>query len=124
MMKKSVIIIDDEKSILEVIEQKLSKYDVSVVKSCNGEDALNKLEKQKYDLIITDLKMPVLNGVSFVEKLRNSLINRLTPVIVLSATLNAEKVKKLALNNTAGILTKPIDEDRFYELIDEYLTNS
>jgi len=122
MSKKTVIIIDDEESLLEILEHIIKKrYGIDAIRASNGMDALEKLDKQKFDLIITDVNMPEMDGVSFVEELKKSLINRLTPVIVLSAALDVKNVKALALKNVLKILTKPVNNEMLFEVADEYL---
>ena len=124
-VQKKVLVIDDEESILDLLCEKLSKYKVTVVRAANGIEALFKLDNQKFDLIITDIKMPKKDGLTIIEKIRRGEVkvelNRVVPIVVISAFVDREKLKHLAMMKVAGILTKPFDMQRFTEIMDKFL---
>jgi len=93
-MKKKILAIDDEKSIRFIIENTFNK-DFEVVTMTNGMDALFYLQSGNMpDVIICDLEMPVLNGLEFVRRLRESGFFEEIPLIMLSGKEeSAEKIK-------------------------------
>ncbi|MBL7137178.1 MAG: response regulator transcription factor [Bacteroidales bacterium] len=93
-MKKKILAIDDEKSIRFIIENTFNK-DFDVVTMTNGMDALFYLQSGNMpDVIICDLEMPVLNGIEFVRRLRESGFFEEIPLIMLSGKEeSAEKIK-------------------------------
>jgi len=116
---KSVLIVDDDEDILDILEDKLSKFEFNIVKSRDGKNALLRIDNRKFDLIITDIDMPRKDGVSLLEDIRKRLLNRDTPVIILSGELDADKVKKIAKCRAFRVLVKPLDDDKFNQAIRE-----
>ncbi len=93
-MKKKILAIDDEKSIRFIIENTFNK-DFDVVTMTNGMDALFYLQSGNLpDVIICDLEMPVLNGIEFVRRIRESGFFTEIPLIMLSGKEeSADKIK-------------------------------
>ncbi|MFH1161095.1 MAG: response regulator transcription factor [bacterium] len=93
-MKKKILAIDDEKSIRFIIENTFNK-DFDVVTMTNGMDALFYLQSGNLpDVIICDLEMPVLNGIEFVKRIRESGFFEEIPLIMLSGKEeSADKIK-------------------------------
>ncbi len=93
-MKKKILAIDDEKSIRFIIENTFNK-DFDVVTMSNGMDALFYLQSGNMpDVIICDLEMPVLNGIEFVRRLRESGFFEEIPLIMLSGKEeSADKIR-------------------------------
>ncbi|HXX53689.1 MAG TPA: response regulator, partial [Thermodesulfovibrionales bacterium] len=67
-MKAKLLVVDDEKDICKVLEFLLKSEGYSVTVACNGEEALEKLKKERFDLVITDLKMGKVDGLAVLEK--------------------------------------------------------
>ncbi len=78
----SVLIIEDERSIADLYKIKLEIHDFLVKIAENGLEGLKVLENFKPDIILLDLKMPVMDGEKFLEKLRKT--NKETPVVILT----------------------------------------
>lgn len=84
-MKPTILIADDEKSILSLLEAMLSDMNVNLIKAENGEDAIQKAFEYKPDLIVTDIVMPRKNGFDVCREVRNNTETKQTPIILLSA---------------------------------------
>ena len=119
--KERILLADDEEYITEALTILLedSGYQVDAVK--NGEEALNKLCHQKYDLLITDIVMPHLNGAELIEKIR--LLNPDIPVMVVSGKLNEPLIDELKESGVQYILPKPINPSRFRKTIEKIFRN-
>jgi len=65
-----ILIVEDDKELNELVCSFFENNNYNVVSSFNGKEALEKLEKENFDLILSDIMMPVLDGFSFVEKVR------------------------------------------------------
>ncbi|MCX9154741.1 response regulator [Niveibacterium sp. 24ML] len=91
-MNKTVMVVDDSASVRQVVSITLKSAGYDVVEACDGKDALGKLNGQKLNLIICDVNMPNLDGISFVKELKKTTQHRFTPVIML--TTESEEAKK------------------------------
>ncbi len=91
-ISKKILIIEDEKTLARALELKLSRADFNVRVVYNGEDGLNLLEKETFDLILLDLIMPKMDGFGVLRCLVELQIK--TPVIVLSNLSQENDAKK------------------------------
>ena len=82
---RDILVIDDEKSIVLIIAAALTKSGFNVEKATNGLEGIKKFDEGYFDLVITDLQMPGLDGNGVVRHIRNSK-RQSTPVISISAT--------------------------------------
>ena len=112
-MKLKILVVDDEKDILELVSYNLRKEGFEVVTSENGEDALNLIHKHRYDLIILDLMLPGIQGIDFCKLLKHSDETAGIPVIMLTAK-SEEMDKVLGLEIGADdYITKPFSPREF-----------
>lgn len=92
--KKTILVVDDEKDIREIIEIYLINEGFNIVLACDGIEALEKLKKEDIDLIILDIMMPKLDGIRTCIKIREE---KKMPIIMLSAK-SEDSDKILGLN--------------------------
>ncbi len=90
--KKNILIAEDESSLARALELKLNKLDYQVVIVSNGEEAVNQLSTNKFNIVLLDLIMPRLDGFGVLEKLKALKIK--VPVIVCSNLGQAEDLKR------------------------------
>jgi DNA-binding response OmpR family regulator len=96
-----ILVIDDEKNILEMIKMALTKFGHDVETASDGEEGIQKFDEKRFDLVITDIKMPRLDGNGVLQYIRNSK-RKSTPVIGISGT-----PWMLESKNFDAVLTKP-----------------
>jgi len=82
-----------------------------VVEAEHGQDALNKLKNTQVDLIITDLNMPVMDGISLIRNVRKQL-GRSTPVLMLTTEGHATKKEEGKAAGATGWIVKPFDPEK------------
>lgn len=122
MEKKRILIVDDEKDFTEIISTLLDFHDFKADTVNDSREVLSMLQKTPFDLIVTDLMMPGMDGFQLVAQLRNDPHYKSIPVIVLSAkSLTDEERKKLMLNNVT-FLTKPFEPQGLVEKITQMLS--
>jgi two-component system chemotaxis response regulator CheY len=92
-MAKNIMIVDDSASLRQVVSIALKSAGYDVVEACDGKDALSKLDGRKLHLIISDVNMPNMDGISFVKAAKQLAAYKFTPVIML--TTEAGEAKKL-----------------------------
>ncbi|UCJ17459.1 response regulator [Pseudomonas sp. MM211] len=91
-MSKTVLIVDDSTSIRQVVSITLRGAGYQVIEGCDGKDALTKLDGRKVHLIISDVNMPNMDGITFVKNVKQMPAYKFTPVIML--TTEAGEAKK------------------------------
>lgn len=106
MQAKSVLIIDDEKEVIEVLSLYLRKEGFFVKGAYDGEEVLSLINQEHFDCILLDVMLPKLNGFHIVQKIRE---NYSTPVIMISAKVtSSDKILGLYLG-ADDYITKPFD---------------
>jgi two-component system chemotaxis response regulator CheY len=90
-MSKTVLIVDDSASLRQVVSMTLRGAGYEVIEACDGKDALGKLSGQKVHLIISDVNMPNMDGISFVREVKKNASYKFTPVIMLTTEAGEEK---------------------------------
>jgi two-component system alkaline phosphatase synthesis response regulator PhoP len=83
-MKKTILVVDDEKDIVDILSYNLTKEGFSVITARNGRDALNRAH-QKPDLIILDVMMPEMSGLQVIQELKKEKSTASIPVVLLTA---------------------------------------
>ncbi|MFA6255067.1 MAG: response regulator [Patescibacteria group bacterium] len=101
--KKKILIIDDDRSLVEVLSQKLSAVGFDPVLAYNGQEGLEKVKTTKPDLILLDLIMPIMDGITMLKELRKTSD---TPVIVLTNLSNEEKLSEALKSGSHDYLIK------------------
>ena len=125
--KLSVLVVDDESDIRETLKMFLEMMEVFnfIVEASNGADALAKCQVQKFDVIITDLMMPKVKGIEFVQNFKqyekSKGIKKPTPIIILSANITSDEVKQAINMGVKHALTKPCTAEDFVEKMNEVL---
>ncbi|OYT88436.1 MAG: two-component system response regulator [Burkholderiales bacterium PBB6] len=116
-MSKTVMIIDDSGSFRTIVKLALQKAGYTVVEACDGKDALQKLEGQKLNLVVCDVNMPNMDGITFVKHLKASPAHKFLPVIML--TTESQEAKK-AEGRAAGArawITKPFQPSQLVDAV-------
>ncbi len=91
-MAKTVLIVDDSASLRQVVSIALKGAGYDVLEGCDGKDALSKLTGQKVHLIISDVNMPNMDGITFVKEVKKLANYKFTPIIML--TTESQEAKK------------------------------
>ncbi len=99
-MDKTILVVDDSSSFRNVVSIALKDAGYQVIQAGDGKDALGKLDGKKIHLIISDVNMPVMDGLSFVRAAKQLAAYRFTPIIML--TTEAGESKK-AEGKAAGV---------------------
>lgn len=114
-MSKTILVVDDSSSFRTVVKMALQKAGYDVVEACDGVDATKKLDGRKLHLIVCDVNMPNMDGLSFVRHLKAHATYKFTPVIML--TTESQEAKK-AEGRAAGVrawITKPFQPSQLVE---------
>ena len=112
---KTVLVVDDSRTILAMISFTLEKLGYHVHTAPTAEDALTLAVKNHVDIVITDINMPGIGGVSLIERLRKSKRFAHTPIIVNSTLLNDNKLDELI----DAWINKPLNPLKLASLIEQ-----
>jgi len=121
-MKKNILIVDDDKDILELLEFTLSNIGYDVLGFLNTKNVSKVLEEESIDLILMDRTLPNIDGSLYIEMLRSKNIN--TPVIFVSAKDSAADIKEGFLIGADDYITKPFNMDELVLRIKAVLRRS
>ena len=120
-MIKKILIVDDEENILNFLYRLLRrKYKVLLSKS--AKEAISTVKKEKIDLVITDLKMPEIDGIELVKNIRRT--DSKIGVIVMTGYGNIESYLNSKDLGTFEYLNKPFDNEILLRIIDTMLTQT
>lgn len=117
MPKQTILVVDDEQDLLDLIEYNLKKEGFNVIKSENGVDALKKTQEHKPDLVLLDIMMPKMDGMEVCDKMRANDELKHIPIIFLTAR-GDEKTEVEGLDAGADdYVTKPISPTKLMSRI-------
>lgn len=109
-MAKKILIVDDSPSVLAVLEDMLESLGYEVKTATNGKQACLLLETVQYNLIITDLTMPVMDGIAFVQTAKKMPNCKFVPIVMLSSEEDAAKIAEAKRVGISTFLRKPVKE--------------
>ena len=114
----TILVVDDEHAIVALLEEILGDAGYRVLIARNGREALQCLEQQPADLVLSDVMMPVMDGLALYQAIKHSPALQRIPVILMSAvaTINAQLRQQ-----SAQMLPKPFDLDQLLSTIDQHL---
>jgi len=115
-VEKKILVIDDENAQRTLIRERLERMNFTVTALDSAEEALYHLETTKYPVIITDLKMPWMDGVQFCNKVRK--IHPQSLIFLLSGYVDSYDQKKLKAIGFDGIFRKPLKPGMLEEVLE------
>jgi CheY-like chemotaxis protein len=117
MGEKTILVIDDDLSILETIDFLLTSEGYSVLLAPNGEDGLEIIKEQWIDAIILDLRMPKISGYLFANMVTRSSKNPDIKIMILTAESLMVGQSTISLPNVRSKMTKPFDAEELKQNI-------
>lgn len=109
-MMKKILVIDDSPSVLAILEDMLEGLGYDVTAVSNGKQACQLLETNRYNLIITDLTMPVMDGIVFAQTAKRMPNCKFVPIVMLSSVEDETKIAEAKRVGISTFLRKPIKE--------------
>ena len=116
----TILYVEDDEDTIEVMKNTLSEFSKNIIIAKNGEEAINIVNTKDINLIITDIEMPVKNGIEFIREIRST--NLTIPIIVFTAYSTKDYLLECVNLNIQGFIQKPITyqkiKDVLYKVID------
>lgn len=112
-----ILVVDDDAAIRRVVATILSLDEHTVVESSGGQDALRQLKRQRFDVVILDIMMPVMNGYEVLERMSQMPACADIPVVVLTAKQDAEGIVREAAAGAFDHVSKPFEPATLEEAV-------
>ncbi|MCM8796246.1 MAG: response regulator [Candidatus Omnitrophica bacterium] len=123
--RKRILVIDDDYLVIRSVERYLKSYGYNVEAVQSGKEALEKAEKSDFDLIISDIRMPQMDGIETLKRIRESSLRynkEKTPIIIITGYAGGDEVyKKAGELGIVECIYKPFELDEFMKVIRETL---
>lgn len=116
-MKQKILVLDDSPFMLATIGDMLKSFNYDVTTVDNGKDACKKVASGQFDMIITDLNMPVMDGLEFTRQVRTYPNCRFIPIVMLSSESDGEKVSQAKQLGISTFLSKPPNANQLKTLL-------
>lgn len=116
-MEKTIVIVDDSESIRDVVGFTLINAGHKVLLAVDGQDALKYFNGDKIDLVVTDLHMPIMDGISLIKEIRNKDDYKFVPILFL--TTESQQAKKMEAKDAGatGWIVKPFVPEKLLAAI-------
>ncbi len=120
-MAKKIMIIDDSSTLRQVVKVTLDKAGYETLEAVDGMDALAKLKDNRMNLILCDVNMPNMDGLTFVSELKNNPINKFTPVLMLTTESQVKKIHEARSAGAKAWIVKPFKPEQVLSAIEKLI---
>jgi two-component system, OmpR family, alkaline phosphatase synthesis response regulator PhoP len=121
--RAKILVIDDEPNIVQTLQDRLEMNCYRVVTACNGRDGLEKAVREKPDIILLDVIMPIMDGHEMLEHLRKTEEGKDVSVIMLTARSQNNDIARAMVCGIEDYIVKPFDLSELLEKIEGILEN-
>lgn len=118
---RRVLVVDDAVSMRQMVAFTLRHGGYDVVEAEHGQDALNKLQSTTVDLVLTDLNMPVMDGITLIQNLRKIPAMKSKPILMLTTEGLAAKKEQGKAAGATGWIVKPFDPEKLLQTLAKVL---
>jgi two-component system chemotaxis response regulator CheY len=118
---RKVLVVDDSVSMRQMVGFTLRQGGFEVVEAEHGEDALKKLQGASIDLILTDLNMPVMDGITLIQNIRKDPAHKSKPILMLTTEGLASKKQEGRAAGATGWIVKPFDPEKLLQTVAKVL---
>jgi two-component system cell cycle response regulator len=119
--KKQILLVDDEPAWLKILSYILRKKGYEVREESSATTALEALKAYRPDMIVSDVRMPDMNGFDFLDKVKRSRKNSKTPFVFITAIDDYDSRKAAQSLGATDYLTKPFNEDDVVRILSKYV---
>jgi two-component system chemotaxis response regulator CheY len=120
-MAKTFLIVDDSASMRQLVSFAVKDAGYDVLTAENGKDALQKASGTKVDLVITDLNMPEMDGITFIRQLRGLPEYRFVPIVMLTTEAQEAKKQEGRAAGASGWIVKPFSPEKLLDVVRKFI---
>lgn len=113
----SILVVDDSASLRSMVTFTLKQQGYDVVEAGDGQEALGKAKSGKFDLVLSDVNMPVMDGITFCTELRKLPAFKFVPVLMLTTESSDDMKQKGKAAGATGWLVKPFNPEKLLSTI-------
>ncbi|MEN9656914.1 MAG: hypothetical protein RL571_379 [Pseudomonadota bacterium] len=121
MAKKTILILDDSASMRATVSITLNGAGYEVIEAKDGNDGLSKLSGQRVNLIISDVNMPGMDGITFLKKLKEQAAHRYVPVIMLTTESADDKKQQGKEAGAKAWIVKPFEPAKLLDAVSKLI---
>ena len=118
-MSKTILVVDDSSSVRMVVATALKGAGYSVIDACDGKDALSKLTGGKVHLIISDVNMPNMDGITFVKEVKKLPNYKFTPICMLTTESEQSKMQEGKAAGAKAWIVKPFQPPKLLAAVEK-----
>jgi two-component system chemotaxis response regulator CheY len=120
-MSKTFLIVDDSASMRQLIAFTIKDAGYDVLLAENGRDALEKMSHVKIDMVITDLNMPEMDGITFIRELRGKANYQFVPIVMLTTESQEAKKQEGRAAGASGWIVKPFSPLQLMDVVKKFV---
>jgi len=121
MMAKTVLIVDDSASMRQLLSFTVKDAGYDAVTAENGRDALEKASTAKIDLVITDMNMPEMDGITLIRQLRGMPDFKFVPIVMLTTEAQEAKKQEGRAAGASGWIVKPFSPEKLLDVVRKFV---
>ena len=121
MMAKSILSVDDSASVRQMVKMTLTGVGYTVLQAANGAEGLAKARETAVDMVVTDLNMPVMNGLDLIRELRKLPAYKGVPILFLTTESDAAIKQEAKAAGATGWITKPFEQEKLVAVVKKVL---
>lgn len=116
-MAKTALIVNDSISMRQMVSFTMKEAGFNVLEGGDGREALKRVEGQRVDVVVTDLNMPVMDGIALIRQLRSNPLYKFTPILMLTTESQEAKKQEGKAAGATGWIIKPFNPQRLLGVI-------
>ena len=117
----NILAVDDSASMRQMVAFTLTNAGHQVVSAVDGKDALDKAGAEQFDLVLTDVNMPLMDGITLTRELRSLAPYRFTPILMLTTESGADRKMEGKAAGATGWIVKPFNPDQLIAVVSKVL---
>ena len=121
LMSKRILLVEDDDINQIIVEHILAKEGLEIAMASNGEEAIEEIRKEAYDLILMDIEMPIMGGMEATPIIRQLPHGKKVPIVALTAHSIPEKLQEFGEVGMDDYVVKPLDQPKAQAIIEKYL---
>jgi len=120
-MNKTIMIVDDSASLRKLAGILLRSAGYELIEACDGDDALSKLDGRKVHLIISDINMPHMDGMTFMKTVKSLPHYKFTPIVMLTSSALDSSRQEARKEGVKAWMVKPFARDKLLDIVSRFV---